>query len=165
MNGTARLSLPFLSPGQAQKEFIHNEALQSLDIAVAAAVEEAPRSDPPTGAALGACYIVGAAPTGEWAGKPQSLACATTGGWRFLAPIEGFSVFVKDLGVWATYRTGDWEIGPLRGSGVFVDGQQVVGARGAAIALASGGATVDSEARAAIEAVLVALRQHGLIAT
>ena len=36
MNGTPRLSLPFLSPGQAQKEFTHNEALQILDAVVAA---------------------------------------------------------------------------------------------------------------------------------
>ena len=163
MNGTARLSLPFLSPGQAQKEFTHNEALQALDIAVAAAIEEAPRSDPPTAPALGACYIVGSSPTGEWAGKAQSLAAFTTGGWRFLAPIEGLSVYVKDSGVCATYRIGDWEVGSVRGSSVIVGGQQVVGGRGAAITLASGGATIDGEARTAIGAILTALRQHGLI--
>ena len=163
MNGTARLSLPFLSPGQAQKEFVHNEALQALDIAVAAAVEEAPRSDPPAAPALGGCYIVGSSPTGEWAGKPQSLAAFTTGGWRFLAPIEGLSVYVKDSGVWAAYRSGDWEIGSLRGSNLIIDGQQVVGARTAAITLATGGTTIDGEARTAIEGILAALRQHGLI--
>lgn len=163
MNGTARLSLPFLSPGQAQKEFIHNEALQALDIAVAAAVEEAPRSEPPAAPAVGACYIVGSSPTGEWAGKPQSLAAFTSGGWRFLAPIEGLSVYVKDSGLCGTYRIGDWDIGPLRGSSVIIDGQQVVGNRSAAITLTSGGSTIDGEARTAIEAILAALRQHGLI--
>ena len=36
MSGTPRLDLPFLSAGQAQKEFTHNEALQTLDLIVAA---------------------------------------------------------------------------------------------------------------------------------
>jgi hypothetical protein len=47
MSGSARLNMPFLIPGQAQKEFFHNEALQTLDLVAAAAVEEGPRSDPP----------------------------------------------------------------------------------------------------------------------
>jgi hypothetical protein len=48
-----------------------------------------------------------------------------------------------------------------------VAGNQVVGARGAAIANPAGGATVDAEARAALVALLDALRAatgHGLIA-
>ena len=47
MAGTPRLSLPFLSVGQAQKEFTHNEALQTLDVLVAGAIEEPPRATPP----------------------------------------------------------------------------------------------------------------------
>jgi hypothetical protein len=40
----------------------------------------------------------------------------------------------------------------------------VVGARAAAVEDPSGGATVDTEARAAITAMLERLREHGLIA-
>lgn len=47
MAGTPRLALPFLSVGQAQKEFTHNESLQTLDILVAGAIEEPPRVTPP----------------------------------------------------------------------------------------------------------------------
>ena len=47
MNSTDRLSLPLLIAGQAQKELFHNEALQTLDTLVAAAVEDAPANDPP----------------------------------------------------------------------------------------------------------------------
>ncbi len=64
MSGSPRLSLAFLSAGQAQKEITHNEALQSLDILVSAAVEEAPRATPPVSPTIGSCYIVGSAPTG-----------------------------------------------------------------------------------------------------
>lgn len=46
-----------------------------------------------------------------------------------------------------------------------INGTQVVGARQSAIANASGGATIDTEARTALNAVLAALRAHGLIAT
>jgi len=42
---------------------------------------------------------------------------------------------------------------------------QVVGAQGAVVADASGGAVVDAEARTALNALLARLRTHGLIAT
>lgn len=53
----------------------------------------------------------------------------------------------------------------MRGDSVLIGGQQVVGARGAAIAGPAGGAMVDSEARAAIAQILSALGTHGLIAS
>jgi hypothetical protein len=46
-----------------------------------------------------------------------------------------------------------------------VGGVQVVGSQQAAIADPSGGGTIDAEARAALAALLVAARTHGLIAT
>jgi hypothetical protein len=152
-----------LSAGQAQKEFLHNEALQTLDILVAAAVEEGPRADPPALPAVGASYLVGTSPTGVWAGKSQSVAAYTSGGWRFVTPIDGMSVYVKANASWANYRLGAWEMGALRGLNLVIGGQQVVGSRAAAIGSASGGATVDSQARVAIDQILGALRQHGLI--
>ena len=163
MTGTARLALPLLSPGQAQKESSHNEALQVLDALVAGAVEEGPRSSPPASPIIGACYIVGASPTGTWSGRPDHVACYTSGGWRLLPPLEGMSVYVKTATVWANYRSGAWEVGAVRGSGVVIGGQQVVGARQAGIASPAGGTTVDTQARGAIDQILACLRQHGLI--
>lgn len=46
-----------------------------------------------------------------------------------------------------------------------VSGTKVVGAQGAAVPDASGGVTIDTEARAAINALLARLRTHGLIST
>lgn len=163
MSVTPRLNLPFLSAGQAQKEFTHNEALQTLDAIVAGGVEEPPRTAPPTSPSAGACYIVAPSPTGAWAGKSQSIAAYTSGGWRFVAPLEGMSAYVRSAGVWATYRSGAWELGVVRGTSIVVAGQQVVGSRSGAIASPSGGTTVDGAARSAIDQILTALRQHGLI--
>jgi len=89
----------------------------------------------------------------------------TSGGWRFVAPIEGMFVWVKSLSAFAQYVAGQWEIGAVRASRVLVDGMQVVGAQAAAITAPIGGATIDSEARATIASLLNALTAHGLIAS
>jgi hypothetical protein len=51
------------------------------------------------------------------------------------------------------------------GKALQINGTQVVGQRGSAIANPSGGATVDAEARVVLSNILSALRTHGLIAT
>jgi hypothetical protein len=163
MSTTERLGLALLTPGQAQKEFFHNEALQALDMLVAGCVEGAPQDDPPAAPVLGSSYIVGGAPTGEWGSHAGAVAAWTSGGWRFAAPVEGMALRVRGSGATACFRGGSWEIGVLRGSSVYIDGSKVLGAKQAAIAAPSGGTVVDVQARAAINAILSALRSHGLI--
>ena len=164
MAGTPRLSLPFLSVGQAQKEFTHNEALQTLDVLVAGAIEEPPRATPPATPALGASHLVAADATDAWAGKSQCVAAWTSGGWRFATPIEGMTLYERSTDTWATFVNGQWEIGVLRAACLLINGQQVVGPRLAAIESPAGGTVVDAEGRSTINAILTALRQHGLIA-
>ena len=84
--------------------------------------------------ALGSCYIIAAGATGAWSGKQDNLACFTAGGWRLVAPVPGMTAYVRSTSVWAVYRSSAWELGVLRGSGLNIGGQQVVGARGTAIA-------------------------------
>jgi len=48
---------------------------------------------------------------------------------------------------------------------IYIDGTKIIDSQQAAVADASGGATVDAEARTAINALLARLRTHGLIAT
>jgi hypothetical protein len=165
MDSSPRLSLPFISPGQAQKELYVNESLQILDSVTAAAVEEPPGNDPPAAPAVGSCFLVGASPTGEWVGHADALATYSAGGWRFTAPVDGMQVWVKSLALSATYTQGTWQIGVLFGSRLLIGGTQVVGQQVSSISDPSGGTTIDSEARAAISSILAALRQHGLIAS
>lgn len=165
MNASARLGLPLLSAGQAQKELVHNEAVQAIEILLAAAVEEPPRAAPPAAPEVGATYIVASSPTGEWSGKAHCLACFTQGGWRFVNAQDGMTAFVRTSSLSAVFRGGAWELGSVRGSSLILGGQQVVGTRLAAIAGPSGGTTVDGEARTVVAQILAALRQHGLIET
>jgi hypothetical protein len=137
--------------------------LQVLDVVVAASIEGLALATPPVSPAVGSCYLVGASPTGAWAGQANKLAAFTSGGWRFVAPFDGLAALVRSSGTTAVYRNGAWDNGKLRGSEVAIDGIKVVGAQQAAILAPAGGTTVDAQARSAIGSILVALRAHGLI--
>lgn len=161
---SARFALPLLQPGQAQKEMFHNEALTLLDIALHGVVEAIGEDEPPASPAPGACWIVGAQPTGAWAGMADRIAGWTAGGWRFVAPVPGMTMWLRASNIWAQYDGAAWSTGIVRATAVHVSGQQVVGARQPAIAAPSGGAAADAEARAALGSILAAMRTHGLIA-
>jgi hypothetical protein len=164
-DSTARHALPLIAPGQAQKEVSHNEALAALDLLVQPAVSGVGVNVPPDAPVEGECWIVGPTPSGAWSGHTHALAGWTAGGWRFAAPREGMAVWIGGTAGCARYTEGAWVTGTLHGERVMLNGVPVVGAQRPAIASPTGGATVDAEARAALGAVLAALRTHGLIAT
>jgi hypothetical protein len=146
---SSRFALPFLLPGQAQKEFFHNEALALIDLALHPAVEADAPETPPAAPLPGQAWIVGAAPTGAWAGRAGQLAGWTAGGWRFIAPREGLCVWRR-----GAERVLRWDGAAWR------DG---IGGARAAPPSPSGGTTIDAEARAAIESLIATLKSHGLI--
>jgi hypothetical protein len=160
---TQRFDLPFLLPGQAQKELFHNEALVLIDLALHPAVEGPPAAEPPAAPAPGECRIVAPAAVGDWSGRDNMLAIWTTSGWRFLAPQPGTSAWNKAASVPMTWDGSEWSGGDLACTGLTVGGVRVVGARQPAVASPSGGTIIDAEARAAIDALTAALMSHGLI--
>ena len=164
MDQTARFELPFLAPGQAQKEWWHNEALQRIDMLLCPVVEGPPLATPPASPPSGACYLVAMGATGAWAGHDGALASLTDAGWKFVAPVEGAQVVDAVSGHVVIRRSGAWESGIVRAQEVRVNGQTVVGQRQAAIADPTGGATIDAVCRGAVASILSALRTHGLIA-
>jgi hypothetical protein len=159
---TPRLALPLLQPGQAQKEMTVNEAVARLDIAVQGAVIAAAVDAPPANPDPGDCWIIGGAPGGDWVGHAHEIAGWTHSGWLFVQPREGTQLWIGATGSFALFTGGVWRLGEVHGK-LFIEGDQVVGPRGSAIAEPAGGSTVDAEARAAIASVLDALRAHGLI--
>jgi hypothetical protein len=160
---TDRLSLPLLVAGQAQKEVTHNEALTLIDFLAQPVVVAVAPVSVPAAPTLGQSWIVGAAPTGAWAGKAAHIASWTSGGWRFCAPREGMCVWSIADTLFVRRTSSVWSIGAVTASTLSIGGQQVVGPRGLAIPNPSGGSSIDAESRLAIGAILSALRTHGLI--
>ncbi len=160
---TPRLALPMLQPGQAQKELYHNEALALIDVALQATVTAIGLNAPPTSPAPGACWVVGATPTGAWAGAAHQLAGWTTGGWRFVVPVNGMAVWSLADALEARFVANSWVLGEARAARLMIGGVQVVGARQPGIVPPAGGVTIDTEARAATALILSALAAHGLI--
>jgi uncharacterized protein DUF2793 len=160
---TPRFGLPFILPGQAQKELFHNEALVRIDAALNPAVEEGPRSEPPAEPEPGQCWIAAAGASGEWEGRDGMLALWTEGGWRFVAPAPGTSAWNKAASVPLLWDGTQWHEGDLSCARLIVGGVQVVGPRQAGVPSPSGGTIIDGEARAAINALIAALMSHGLI--
>lgn len=117
-DATARLGLPYILTGQAQKEVTHNEALNLVDALLQAVVLDRHRAAPPDGPAEGDCYIVAAGGTGAWAGQDGRLA-AWYGGWLFATPGAGWTVWVADESAALRHDGAGWapasgEAGPVR---------------------------------------------------
>lgn len=112
---TPTLTLPLIEAGQAQKHVTHNEALMALDALVQIHVLSAALNSAPASPAPGARYIVGAAPTGAWAGKAGQLAYWDGTAWVFFAPSEGWLVWdsgadqilVRQDGAWTQPPSGN----------------------------------------------------------
>lgn len=160
---TPRLAMPLLEAGQAQKELYHNEALAILDALAQPVVQTLGDNAPPSAPAEGASWVVGAAPTGAWAGQAQAIATWGAGGWRFAAPFEGMTAWMAGAGLPARFSGGVWTVGVVAADVLRIGGNQVVAGRQPAIADPAGGATVDTAARATLAQLLAALRTHGLI--
>ena len=135
--------LPYLFPGQAQKEAFVNEGFARIDALLQpVAIEE--RAAPPAAPAPGDCYLVGAPASGSWIGRERALAVWAENQWLFCPPREGARIFDLASGAWASFTAaGGWQ-------------------RTQAPAPPSAGATQDAEARAAIAALVAALRAAGI---
>lgn len=127
---------------QAQKEFTVNEAFALLD-ALLHIVVEGEASGPPVTPSDGECWIVGAEPSSDWAGKSENIACRQGGSWLFLTPVEGMTLFDKEAGGMARFADG-WH-------------------RATPVAVPDGGSTVDAEARAAIEDLISEMVTLGIL--
>mgnify|MGYP001793773793 CR=1 FL=1 len=100
---SARLSLPYIQPSQAQKHVTHNEAIAQLDLLVQMVVEAFDAQTPPATVTDGEIWALGAAPTDAWAGQADMLAAWDNGGWRFITPQAGWRAVARDdfsLRVW-----------------------------------------------------------------
>ena len=108
-DSSARLGLPYILTGQAQKEVTHNEALNRLDAAVQLSVLDRDLTSPPASPAEGSVYLVATGATGLWSGKDgQIVACYN--GWQVLAPREGWLAWVTDEEVLLRHTGSGWTV-------------------------------------------------------
>lgn len=141
---SARFGLPLLAVNQAQKEVTHNESITAIDMLLHPSVGAGPLNAPPASPQAGQCWLIGAAPTGAWSGRPHHLAAWTAGGWRFAPPHPAMRIWRSSDGHLLRYDGNSW-VEP------------------ALIAEPAGGSVIDSEARAAINSVILVLKSYGLL--
>ena len=144
-NASPRFALPFLSPGQAQKEFTVNQAHAVLDSLIHLVVQGTSNT-PPASPQEGECWLVGSNPSGTWANQAETIAAYQAGVWLFIAPVVGMQTYDLSAGQSARLTDSGW---------VYA----------ANVASPAGGTNIDSEARTAIDALISALSDAGLLPT
>jgi hypothetical protein len=139
-SASVRHGLPYLFAGQAQKEYFVNEAIARIDSLLHPVVLDR-IAQPPAAPEDGASYIIAQNASGEWAGHEDCLAVWQGDEWLIIEPKEGLRVDDRSRGQMVTYR-GGWTAPETP-------------------ATPQGGATIDIEARAAIAAIVDALKSQG----
>ena len=158
-----RYALPLLQTAQAQKEVTHNEALTSIDALLHLAVETGTMAVPPVAPVGGTGWIVGASSTGAWAGKAGQVAFWTEGGWRFTVPRQGCVAWLRDVQHFAVFTAAGWRDDGWPVAGLRVAGRLALAAAPASVLAPVGGTVVDSEARASLAILLIALRAAAIV--
>lgn len=117
---TPKLQMPELVVGQAGKELTHNQALAVLDQLAQAVVVDKDLTAPPGSPANGSMYIPATGSTGAWASQDGKLAywLTTVAAWTFIAPTDGWSVWVTDEAVRYERKAGAWVVVATGGGGV-----------------------------------------------
>lgn len=116
MAQTPHMALELLEQSQAQKEVTVNEALFKLDAILNSGAIDRGLDTPPSGPDEGDVYIVGAGPTGLWAGKAQHVAYFHQI-WRFIEPNAGLLLWVTDEAAHYVYNGSGWIPAVTGGSG------------------------------------------------
>lgn len=121
MSTSPKYGVPYIASSQAQPEVTHNGALNYLQIMRSPAI--ARQNAPPGGPAEGDVYIVGAAPTGAWAGRANALAGFFGTGWLYVPNVDdagtpiaigaahkGMRVYDQGLVGWRFFDGTNWQI-------------------------------------------------------
>jgi len=148
---TSRYGLPLLVAGQGQKDLTHNEAIEAMDALLQPLLLGRAPTSPPASNVAGDAWLIPANAEGEWGGKSGVVAVWTSGGWRYRAPAERFTAWLKSENRRIRKTATGWrDEAPFEGGRV-------------AIAEPSGGTMIDVEARSILALLLAQLAEVGLI--
>lgn len=139
---SANIGLPLLFSGQAQKEFFVNQAFALVDALIQQSVVSS-NPTPPASPSDGEVYRVTATANEAWAGEEGALAVRIAGGWHFVSPVEGLRIYDRQAAQFLVFK-GQWETASAPGS-------------------PTGGSVIDTQARAAIDELIDALEQVGIL--
>jgi hypothetical protein len=107
MATTAHLGITLIEQAQAQKEVTANEAFARLDALLNRGATQSGVNTPPVSPAAGDVYIIGATPTGAWAGKAGQIAYFDQS-WRFIVPQAGSNIWVNGTGMQQVFDGTNW---------------------------------------------------------
>ncbi len=105
---SARLSLPYIMPGQAQKHVTHNEALRALDALLHVSVIARGVSAPPPLVNEGDFYLISADPLEAFAGYANHITGFVDGAWMFYPPVQGLIVNIEEEAICLIWRGESW---------------------------------------------------------
>ncbi|MDG5748238.1 DUF2793 domain-containing protein [Qipengyuania sp. XHP0207] len=138
-----RHAMPYLVPGQVQKELFVNESIALLDMLLHPVVQGEAASAP-AAPVPGECWIVAPGASGDWADMDGAIAGWDGAQWTFAQPVVGLAAYEIASASIRIYLS-DWS-------------------RPQSLSEPSGGSVVDTQARSAINAILAALRGAAVIA-
>ena len=98
---TPNVGLPTLPQNSLQVSPVLNADLQIIDCMLQLVPQDKDLSAPPTTVAgdVGKTWLVGASPTGAWAGHVNHIAlCTAAGLWLFVVPKPAWKAYVQDEG-------------------------------------------------------------------
>lgn len=105
---TPKLGLPYLLPDQAQKHVTLNESLSRLDSLVVGTLKARGQNTPPDMRLEGDAWLIGDAPTGDWAVWPGDIAVWRDGAWLRLVPQTGWRFWVEDEAILIFFDGDNW---------------------------------------------------------
>ena len=140
-SATPTFALPLLFAGQAQKEFFINQSSSMIDSLMMKCIDNSIAS-PPNEPVEGATYRIATSAQGDWSDHEDEVAIFVGGAWVYVPPFDGMTLFDRTLGAFLHYQSG-WQAAeePIE---------------------ATGGSTVDVEARQMINELVEALRKVGI---
>jgi hypothetical protein len=109
VTASPKLGYPELEQGETVPEDAVNLIGRCLEgFASLAIVTDRDLAAPPVSPADGAMYLVAASPTGAWSGMAGKIAMFVVDHWRFVTPVEGVAMWVKDEDALLVYDGADW---------------------------------------------------------
>lgn len=108
---TPNIGLPVAPGGATDLSVAFNNAMQIIDALLPLVVQDKDLSAPPVtvGGDVGKRWIVGAAPTGAWAGHANKIAlCTAANVWQFIAPPPYIIAYVIDETIDYRYSGAAW---------------------------------------------------------